>query len=155
MLKSVKVITALLMSNQAHAEQLPPENMNEETDVQPQATSSSESPWIHEGPCPAFKNSISQRDGFKLEHDKLHGRWKAAYESKHRMRGMKCLQLKMKGVEGGEKHHIQSMIGQKIVSAEGDFSGGELMKDKKHSFFYDSESYMNFGHPEKTGFAAV
>jgi hypothetical protein len=71
-----------------------------------------------------LKNTISQRENFNLEHEKVHGRWKAAFESKHRMRGMKCLQMKMKGVEGGEKHHMQSLIGQKIVSPEGDFTGG-------------------------------
>jgi len=61
----------------------------------------------------------------------------------------------MKGVEGGEKHHIQSLIGQKIISEEGDFTGGDLLKDNKHKFFYDSESFMNFGHPEKAGMAAI
>lgn len=71
------------------------------------------------------------------------------------MRGMKCLQLKMKEVQGGEKHHVQSLIGQKITGVEGDFTGGELLKDNKHSFFYDGESYLNFGHPEKKGVAAM
>lgn len=71
------------------------------------------------------------------------------------MRGMKCLQMKMKDVKGGEKQHVQSLIGQKIVSQEGDFTGGELLRDNQHSFFYDSESYLNFGHPEKKGLAAV
>jgi len=47
------------------------------------------------------------------------------------------------------------LIGQKIISEEGDFTGGELLKDSKHSFFYDSESYMNFAHPDKIGVAAV
>ena len=63
--------------------------------------------------------------------------------------------MKMKPVEGGEKHHIQSLLGQKIVDTEGDFTGGELLKDPKHNFFFDSESYLNFGHPEKKGLAAI
>ena len=29
------------------------------------------------------------------------------------------------------------------------------MQDPKHSFFFDSESYLNFGHPEKKGLAAM
>ena len=68
---------------------------------------------------------------------------------------LRLLQMKMKEVEGGEKHHMQSLIGQKIVSPDGDFTGGELLKDDKHSFFYDAESYLNFGHPEKKGLAAM
>ena len=152
MMKSVKLVTALLMTKEAAAEQLPPEDMQQEP---VQETNNTNTPWIHQGACPVLKNTISTRDNFNLEHHKLHGRWKAAYESKHRMRGMKCLQMKMKPVDGGEKHHMQSLIGQKIVSPEGDFTGGELLKDGKHSFFYDAESYLNFGHPEKKGLAAM
>lgn len=47
------------------------------------------------------------------------------------------------------------MIGQKIVTPEGDFTGGQLFGDGKHNFFYDGESYLNFGHPEKKGLAAM
>jgi len=45
---------------------LPPENITEETDFK--SKDAPTTPWIHEGPCPTLKNTISQRDGFKLEH---------------------------------------------------------------------------------------
>ena len=90
------------MSNTA-AEQLPPQDMEpSQTEKITQVNAGNQ--WVHEGACPTLKNTISQRDGLKLDHEKLHGRWKAAYESKHRMRGMKCLQLKIKPIEGGQKH---------------------------------------------------
>lgn len=65
------------------------------------------------------------------------------------------MQMKMKPIEGGQDHQLQSLIGQKITSMEGDFTDGELLKDKKHSYFFDSESFLNFAHPEKIGLAAV
>ena len=102
-MKSVKLVTALLMSKEAAADQLPPEDIQQEP---VEETTNTENQWIHQGACPVLKNTISTRENFNLEHHKLHGRWKAAYESKHRMRGMKCLQMKMKPVEGGEKHHM-------------------------------------------------
>lgn len=68
---------------------------------------------------------------------------------------MKCLQLKFQNVEGGQPHQLQGLAGQKIVSAEGDFTGGQLFKDGQPGFFYDQESYFNFGHPEKQGLAAM
>ena len=53
MLKSVKVITALLMSKHALADQLPPESVDDNTASTPPATPTKD-PWIHDGPCPVL-----------------------------------------------------------------------------------------------------
>lgn len=41
------------------------------------------------------------------------------------------------------------------MDEEGDFTGGDLIKGGNQRFLYDSESYLNFGHPKKVGLAAV
>ena len=64
--------------------------------------------------------------------------------------------MKIENFEGGKPNQLRAMAGQKIVSKEGDFTGDKLFKEnEKPRFFYDEESYFNFGHPEKKALAAV
>lgn len=155
MIGSLKVITALLATSAVAAQQMPNTPESEQIDAV-ETVAEDTKPKFLKGACPELKGTISQRKDAKLEHKRLLGRWKTAYESKHRMRGMKCLQLKFQEVEGGQPHQLQGLAGQKIVAKEGDFTEGKLFKENEQpGFYYDAESYFNFGHPEKKALAAV
>ena len=109
MIGSLKVITALLATSAVTGQQMPSmEESNEpaqETNEFPEPVEDAkQKPKFFKGGCPELKGTISSKKDAKLEHQRLLGRWKTAYDSKHRMRGMKCLQLKFQNVEGGQPH---------------------------------------------------
>lgn len=64
--------------------------------------------------------------------------------------------MKLQEFNGANPRQIHALAGQKIVSPEGDFTGGQLFKeDEPAGYYYDNESYFNFNHPEKKALAAL
>jgi len=107
------------------------------------------------GACPDLVGSLKDRQNEPFTPEKLLGLWRAVFEGKSRTKGLACPSIKFKAFEEGESHQFRVLVGNKIISADGDFTGGKLFANGTGGFYYDDNNYFTFGHPNKTTVAAV